>query len=236
VAVSVTAADIRPGALAPPGGSGVLVVETSDLLRLGICRSLELAGLVVVGRCAGVEGAKDELGRHAPAVIVVGPNAWVKGASHGGLAPSLISALRALRTAAPHARLLVLTQSSGQGGEPADGVLPGDCSAADLVQAVRALDEARAPAAAAAHEFTQSEPCTRLDHVNDDSECLPLTRREYEVLALLTRGMANREIARALVISENTVKNHIRNILEKFHVHSRTEVVVHAMRNHLLAE
>ena len=46
--------------------------------------------------------------------------------------------------------------------------------------------------------------------------------------------MSNREIAEDLYISENTVKNHVRNILEKLHLHSRMEAVVYAVREKLL--
>src|SRR5207244_2098482 len=61
-----------------------------------------------------------------------------------------------------------------------------------------------------------------------------LTSRELEVLKLVARGMSNREIADQLFISENTVKNHVRNILEKLHLHSRMEAVMYAMRERLL--
>lgn len=61
-----------------------------------------------------------------------------------------------------------------------------------------------------------------------------LTERELEVLRLVARGMNNRDIARMLYISENTVKNHIRNILEKLQLHSRMEAVVYAVREKLL--
>ena len=61
-----------------------------------------------------------------------------------------------------------------------------------------------------------------------------LTAREMEVLRLVARGMNNRDIARELFISENTVKNHVRNILEKLQLHSRMEAVVYAVREKLL--
>ena len=61
-----------------------------------------------------------------------------------------------------------------------------------------------------------------------------LTARELEVLKLVAQGMSNREIASELYISENTVKNHVRNILEKLHLHSRMEAVVYAVREKLL--
>src|SRR6266511_2671700 len=61
-----------------------------------------------------------------------------------------------------------------------------------------------------------------------------LTEREMEVLKLVAQGLNNRDIAKQLFISENTVKNHIRNILEKLHLHSRMEAVVYAVREKLL--
>jgi two-component system NarL family response regulator len=61
-----------------------------------------------------------------------------------------------------------------------------------------------------------------------------LTDREMEVLRLVAQGLNNRDIAKQLFISENTVKNHIRNILEKLHLHSRMEAVVYAVREKLL--
>ncbi|HYD09681.1 MAG TPA: response regulator transcription factor, partial [Acidimicrobiales bacterium] len=61
-----------------------------------------------------------------------------------------------------------------------------------------------------------------------------LTDRELEVLKLVAQGLTNREIADQLYISENTVKNHVRNILEKLHLHSRMEAVVYAVREKLL--
>jgi len=61
-----------------------------------------------------------------------------------------------------------------------------------------------------------------------------LTDREMEVLRLVAQGLNNRDIAKQLFISENTVKNHIRNILEKLHLHSRMEAVVYAVREKMI--
>jgi two-component system NarL family response regulator len=61
-----------------------------------------------------------------------------------------------------------------------------------------------------------------------------LTERELEVLRLVAEGKSNREIAGDLYISENTVKNHVRNILEKLHLHTRMEAVMYAVREKLL--
>ena len=81
------------------------------------------------------------------------------------------------------------------------------------------------------HEFAS------MIKTRDEREQVPaprLTDREMEVLRLVARGMNNREIAKELYISENTVKNHIRNILEKLQLHSRMEAVVYAVREKIL--
>jgi two-component system, NarL family, nitrate/nitrite response regulator NarL len=50
-----------------------------------------------------------------------------------------------------------------------------------------------------------------------------LTRREKEILQHVKKGLTNREIGKALLISENTVKNHLRNIMEKLHMSNRVQ-------------
>ena len=61
-----------------------------------------------------------------------------------------------------------------------------------------------------------------------------LTPREQEVLSLLVKGYGTREIAQILVISPNTVRNHIQNIFQKLHVHRRAEAVAYAIKHGLV--
>jgi DNA-binding NarL/FixJ family response regulator len=61
-----------------------------------------------------------------------------------------------------------------------------------------------------------------------------LTGREIEVLRHVAAGMSSKEIGTALYISENTVKNHVRNILDKLGLHSRNEAVLYAVRESLI--
>jgi PAS domain S-box-containing protein len=63
-----------------------------------------------------------------------------------------------------------------------------------------------------------------------------LTDRELEVLSLLAQGLNTNNIARSLSISPSTARNHIRNILQKLHVHSRLEAVVQAYRHGLVSQ
>jgi DNA-binding NarL/FixJ family response regulator len=62
-----------------------------------------------------------------------------------------------------------------------------------------------------------------------------LTGREVEVIQLIADGQTSREIGEKLFISENTVKNHVRNILDKLGLHSRNEAVMYALREELIS-
>jgi DNA-binding NarL/FixJ family response regulator len=75
---------------------------------------------------------------------------------------------------------------------------------------------------------------TTMSLSQDDSAKVELTSREIEVIRELAQGASNRDIARRLVISENTVKNHVRNVLAKLHLRNRREVVEYAQRHRLI--
>jgi DNA-binding NarL/FixJ family response regulator len=68
----------------------------------------------------------------------------------------------------------------------------------------------------------------------DSSDSIVLTAREIEIVSEIAQGASNRDIARKLVISENTVKNHVRNVLAKLHLRNRSEVVKYAQRRQLI--
>ena len=74
-------------------------------------------------------------------------------------------------------------------------------------------------------------PTERLAKAADTN---PLTEREREVLQLVARGKTYKERGVMLTISPKTAENHVRNILEKLHLHSRVEAAVYAHRQHLL--
>ena len=76
------------------------------------------------------------------------------------------------------------------------------------------------------------EEFARLSPARSKEEA-PLTSREVEVLREMANGCSNQVIAERLVISENTVKNHVRNILLKLHFHSRHEAADYARRHGL---
>ncbi len=151
-----------------------------------------------------------------------------------------IEAITAVRDAAPDARIVMLTVSDEEadlyeaikGG--ASGYLLKDASTDEVAQAVRVVADGQSlisPSMAMKllDEFKQMSRTDRSQPATPR-----LTDRELEVLRLVAQGLNNREIAKQLFISENTVKNHVRNILEKLQLHSRMEAVMYAVREKLL--
>jgi DNA-binding NarL/FixJ family response regulator len=102
--------------------------------------------------------------------------------------------------------------------EVIEGVVRGEAFLSGVI-AARILQEFQRPAE---------------DVVRRSEAIEPLTGREIEVLGLVVEGRANREIASALVISESTVKNHLRNILGKLHLRNRIQAAVYAVREGLV--
>lgn len=105
------------------------------------------------------------------------------------------------------------------------GVLPTDASAEELTAAVHALSQGLIVGTSTLLFETESEP---LSHG-------PLTDRESEVLGLLAKGLANKQIAVALGISEHTVKFHVSSIYAKLNVTNRTEAVREGLRGGWIA-
>lgn len=105
------------------------------------------------------------------------------------------------------------------------GILPTDSSAEELTAAVHALSQGLI--VGAPHLLFESE--------SEPSERGPLTERELEVLGLLSRGLANKQIAVELGISEHTVKFHVSSIYTKLDVTNRTEAVRAGLRGGWIA-
>jgi len=211
----------------------VMIADDHDLYRRGMQVVVELDGTAqVVGEASNGAEAVDVCQRVTPEVVLMD----VRMPGVGG-----IEACRLIREAVPSARILMLTMSDDESDlfeaikAGASGYLLKDLPGEEVADAIRRVHDGQAiiPPGMAATLLTEF---TRLSQEPEPiSGSAPLlTDREVEVLRLVARGRANREIADELVISENTVKNHVRNILEKLHLHSRVEAAVYAHRQHLL--
>jgi DNA-binding NarL/FixJ family response regulator len=114
------------------------------------------------------------------------------------------------------------------------GLLPLDGTAEELAAATRALHEGLVVGAPALLESLLSRPELLAENEFEPLD-EPLTARETEVLQLLAQGLANKQIAAALQISEHTVKFHISSIYGKLGVTNRTEAVSLGARRGLVA-
>ncbi len=81
-------------------------------------------------------------------------------------------------------------------------------------------------------EFRQPDQCLAQPPEAKDE----LTPREVEILELVVKGASNKEITEALCITENTVKTHVSNILDKLHVQNRVQAAVYAARQGLVGD
>jgi DNA-binding NarL/FixJ family response regulator len=155
-----------------------------------------------------------------------------------------IQACTAIKEAAPTAKIIILTMSDEEEDlfeairAGASGYLLKDIPLDDVAEAVRAVHGGQSliSPSMAGKLLTEFAALARRDQ-EEAPQQVPapkLTDREMQVLKLVARGMNNRDIAKELFISDNTVKNHVRNILEKLQIHSRMEAVMVAVREKLI--
>lgn len=147
-----------------------------------------------------------------------------------------LTALTELRARGVQARVLVLTSVTERGHvlpavqAGAAGYLYKDVDPQALVQAIRAVHDGHVLFAPDAAEAMLRDG-TADGGGGDDRGLAALTEREREVLVHIARGRSNREIARALVVSEKTVKTHVSNLLMKLGVQDRTQAALYAVRH-----
>ncbi len=218
--------------VAEPEPIRVLVVDDQELFRRGLTMVLSAEpGLELIGEAADGESAVDLVLRYAPDVVLLD----VRMPKLSG-----IDTCVAMKAAAPTTRIIMLTASDDEVDlydavrSGASGYLLKDSSIDEVARAVRLVADGQSlisPAMATKllDEFKSMSRPERFTPMTPR-----LTERELEVLRLVARGGNNREVAKALFISENTVKNHVRNILEKLQLHSRMEAVMYAVRERLL--
>ncbi|WP_295661132.1 response regulator transcription factor [uncultured Nocardioides sp.] len=209
-----------------------LVVDDQELFRRGLVMLLSSeADIEVIGEASDGVAGTDMATTMAPDVVLLD----VRMPKRTG-----IDACRAIKEAVPSAKIIMLTVSDEEADlyeavkNGAAGYLLKDSSIEDVAQAIRVVADGQSlisPSMAVKliDEFKQMSKPNR-----GQVPGLRLTERELEVLRLVAKGLNNRDIAKQLFISENTVKNHVRNILEKLQLHSRMEAVMYAVKEKLL--
>jgi len=170
----------------------------------------------IVGRAAGEDELRQLTSEHAPDVILL---------DYEGLGPNSEGVISRLRRLAPRVRIIVLARRSGEDTvvsvlrAGAAGLVGKGTDVGTLLNAVRAVasGEVWANRRVAAQAIEQLAAPARPEA---DGNAV-LTRREWEVVEAIGRGLRNREIARALGISEKTVKTHLNHIFSKLRIESR---------------
>ncbi|HEV3398051.1 MAG TPA: response regulator transcription factor [Actinomycetes bacterium] len=212
----------------------VLICDDHALFRRGLMMVLESEeGIEVVAEAEDGEEAIGKAEQFAPDVILMD----VRMPKRSG-----IEATRSIKDVLPSTKILMLTISDEEADlyeaikAGASGYLLKEISIEEVAGAVRKINEGQSLISPSMASKLLSEFASMVKRREERAQ-VPgprLTDRELEVLKLVAQGMSNREIAEHLYISENTVKNHVRNILEKLHLHSRMEAVVYAVREKLL--
>jgi two-component system NarL family response regulator len=212
----------------------VLIVDDHALFRRGLQMVLEgEPDIDVVGEASDGHEALESAERTSPDVVLMD----VRMPKRSG-----IEATRAIKEVLPSTKILMLTISDEEADlyeaikAGASGYLLKEISIEEVANAVRQVQAGQSLISPSMASKLLTEFAAMVKR-RDERTQVPgprLTDRELEVLKLVAKGMNNRDIGAELFISENTVKNHVRNILEKLHLHSRMEAVVYAVREKLL--
>jgi DNA-binding NarL/FixJ family response regulator len=221
----------------PPVGSEklkVLIADDHALFRRGLEMVLDNeADIEVIGEAHDGEEAVSRAMELMPDVVLMD----VRMPRRTG-----IEATQRIKEILPHVKILVLTNSDEEADlydsikAGASGYLLKEISSEEVADSIRSVVQGHSRISPAMASKLLSEFQAMTKKVDDRQPLAPprLTDRELQVLRLVAKGLANRDIAGQLYISENTVKNHIRNILEKLQLHSRMEAVIYAVREKLL--
>lgn len=206
----------------------ILLIDDHRLVREGLRRTLEDAGMEVVGEARdGAEGL-DLAERLQPDVVLMDVSMPVLDG---------ITATRRLRSRAPEARVVVLTMHADTEllerarAAGAAGYLIKDASSDEVVDAVRRAE---------AGQNVISTGITDAPDIEDGSstsspEAAPeLTSRELQILQLLADGLTPKAVADRLVISPKTVRNHLSKVYDKLGVGSRSQALVVALQHGLI--
>jgi NarL family two-component system response regulator LiaR len=206
----------------------VILAEDHTLVREGTRRILEATNTVsVVAEAADGREAVEVVDRFEPDVAII---------DIGMPGINGIEATRRIKQDHPRVSVLVLSMHDDEQfifavlEAGAAGYLLKDVDGHQLVNAVEAVHAGEAVLHPAIAHKVLSRLASRLEGNSKRDTGEPLTARETEVLRLAARGMANKQIGTALDVSVRTVQAHLTSVFHKLGVGSRTEAVLHGLR------
>jgi DNA-binding NarL/FixJ family response regulator len=208
----------------------ILLADDHALFRKGLAGILALdESIEIVGEAGDGHGALEQARSLMPDVILMD----ISMPGMDGL-----EATRLIKAEMPYVRIVILTASDGERSlfdavkSGAQGYLLKSIGPEALVGALRGVSQGEAPVSRLMAGRLLEEFARQAVGPMDADR---LTSREREVLELVARGKSNKEIATVLSIAENTVKNHLKNILEKLHLQNRVQVATYALQKGLVA-
>jgi two-component system, NarL family, response regulator LiaR len=205
----------------------IVLVDDHHIVRKGLARVLEMYDdMQVIGEAGSGEEVLQYIEQWLPAVVVM--DMLMPGGMDGA------ETIRRLRELAPSVRVVVLTSYADEMRVVAAlragaiGYVRKEAEPELLLASIRAAARGQSlldPAVAGVllHELTRT-----------DRRTTGLTEREQAVLRQLALGQTNREIAEALVVTEETVKTHVGNILTKLQLAHRTQAAIYAIKQGLI--
>lgn len=205
----------------------VLIVDDHEVVRRGLASLFADSAVRVCGEAATADEAVRQARKHKPDVVLLD----VRLGEADGL-----EAVKRIRSAASAAKVVMLsafdnpTYVARAVAAGAHDYLLKTISRADLIAAVKAA-AANDPATRSGELRRVAAQMSRRE--KSDATGVLLTARETQVLRLIAMGLANQEIADALEISIETVKEHVQNLLRKLGVGDRTQAAVWALRHGL---
>jgi DNA-binding NarL/FixJ family response regulator len=205
----------------------VLVVDDHEVVRQGLASVFKDSPARIVGEAVNPDDAVKQARKLKPDVVLLDVRLGDKDG---------IEAIRRIRAAAPTARVVVLsgfdnpTYIARAVSAGAHDYVLKTAARDELVAAVTAAAEGTAPARSGQLRRMAGAMANR--EVPPDAN-VPLTPRETQTLRLVAMGLSNKEIADALEISVETVKEHVQNMLRKISLNDRTQAAVWAIRHGL---
>jgi DNA-binding NarL/FixJ family response regulator len=207
----------------------VLVADDHALFRDGIISLLVAADHRVIGQAGDGDAA-------VKAAFELKPDLVLMDIQMPGL--SGLDALEQIKQNSPLTRVVMLTVSDDDENiltameRGADGYLLKDLNSREFLECIRGLEQG----SLAVTRKTATQLISRYQNLlrQEGGEKELLSGREVQVLELVGEGMSTSDIAQKLYISENTVKYHVRNILQKLGAHNRAEAISHAVQKGLI--
>lgn len=207
----------------------VIIADDHALLREGIRRLLELDPKIeVVTEVGDGQGAINMARRERPDIILMDVN--MPGTDG-------LTATRVIKREMPQIKIIALTIYEDD--EVVDMVKAGvsayvlkDVAGNELIDTIYKVMNGEV----VIHPRVASRLVRELTKVDRPQERVRLTRREYDVLALLVKGNSNKDIADTMFISEKTVKNHLTSIFRKLGVKDRTQAAFYALKTNMIIQ